>query len=108
MSSYCNRVLRTGGAKLSEEEIEEQLGKVIQLFSYLTDKDLFAEFYRNQLAKRLLSQRSASNDAELSMIMKLKLTMGSQFTSKMQVCVLLFFMCCFLRSSSSNSIVRSI
>ncbi len=87
MSSYCNKLLRTGGAKLSEEEIEEQLVKVIQVFSYLTDKDLFAEFYRNQLAKRLLNQRSASNDAELSMIMKLKVKCGSQFTSKMQVCL---------------------
>ncbi len=87
MSSYCNKVLRTGGAKLSEEEIDEQLEKVIQLFSHLIDKDLFAEFYRNQLAKRLLGQRSASNDAELSMIMKLKLKCGSQFTSKLQACV---------------------
>lgn len=43
------------------------------MFSYLTDKDLFAEIYRNQLAKRLLNQRSASDDMEKLMIGKLKL-----------------------------------
>ena len=49
-------------------QVEEYLGKVVQLFSYLTDKDLFAEIYRNQLAKRLLNQRSASDDMERLMI----------------------------------------
>lgn len=34
--------------------------QVVNLFTYLTDKDLFAEIYRNQLAKRLLNQRCAS------------------------------------------------
>lgn len=48
--------------------MEEYLAKVVQLFSYLTDKDLFAEIYRNQLAKRLLNQRSASDDMERLMI----------------------------------------
>ena len=33
---------------------------MVNLFTYLTDKDLFAEIYRNQLAKRLLNQRCAS------------------------------------------------
>lgn len=49
-------------------QVEEYLAKVVQLFSYLTDKDLFAEIYRNQLAKRLLNQRSASDDMERLMI----------------------------------------
>ena len=31
--------------------------QVVNLFTYLTDKDLFAEIYRNQLAKRLLNAR---------------------------------------------------
>jgi cullin 1 len=84
MSSFCDRLLKTGGEKLSDGEVEEYLNKVVQLFSYLTDKDLFAEIYRNQLAKRLLNQRSASDDAERLMIGKLKLKCGSQFTGKME------------------------
>lgn len=49
-------------------KVEEYLAKVVQLFSYLTDKDLFAEIYRNQLARRLLNSRSASDDMERLMI----------------------------------------
>jgi cullin 1 len=84
MSSFCDRLLRTGGEKLSDEEVEASLEKVVQLFSYLVDKDLFAEIYRNQLAKRLLNQRSASDEHEKLVITKLKQRCGSQFTSKME------------------------
>jgi len=84
MSTFCDRILKSGGEKLSEAEVEESLDKIVQLFSFLTDKDLFAEIYRNQLAKRLLNQRSASDDAEKAMIAKLKVQSGTQFTSKME------------------------
>ncbi|KAJ8602809.1 hypothetical protein CTAYLR_002580 [Chrysophaeum taylorii] len=84
MSSFCDRILKSGGEKLSDEDVETYLEKTVQLFSYLTDKDLFAEIYRNQLAKRLLNQRSASDDAERMFIGKLKLRCGSQFTGKME------------------------
>jgi len=84
MSTYCDRILKSGGEKLKDNEVEDSLEKVVQLFSYLTEKDLFAEIYRNQLAKRLLNQRSASNDAEKVMISKLKMQCGTHFTSKME------------------------
>ena len=41
-------------------------------------QDIFAEFYKKQLAKRLLLARSSSDDAERSMIGKLKLRCGAQ------------------------------
>lgn len=50
----------------------------------MSDKDLFAEIYRNQLSKRLLYDTSASEDAEKSMISKLKMKCGAQFTSKLE------------------------
>mmetsp|Transcript_14270 Transcript_14270/g.20375 ORF Transcript_14270/g.20375 Transcript_14270/m.20375 type:complete len:503 (+) Transcript_14270:756-2264(+) len=84
MSTFADRVLRSGGEKLNETEVEDNLDHIVQLFSYLTDKDLFAEIYRNQLAKRLLNQRSASDDAEKAMIAKLKMQCGTHFTSKME------------------------
>jgi len=83
MSTYCDRILKSG-EKLRESEVEDSLEKVVQLFSYLTEKDLFADIYRNQLAKRLLNGRSASNDAEKVMISKLKMQCGTHFTSKME------------------------
>ncbi len=84
LSSYCDHLLKSGGEKLSYSEIEEHLGKVIQLFTYLIEKDLFAEIYRNQQAKRLLNQRSASHEMEKVMVTKLKMQCGTEFTSKME------------------------
>lgn len=84
MSTYCDRILKSGGERLSEAEVEESLDRIVQLFAYLTDKDLFAEIYRNQLAKRLLNQRSTSEENEKMMIAKLKVQCGTQFTSKME------------------------
>jgi cullin 1 len=45
---------------------------------------LFSDFYRKQLAKRLLLGRSASDEAERSLIGKLKLKCGAQYTSKFE------------------------
>ena len=86
LNTFCDNILKTNSyEKITEEpEIESYLEKIVQLFTYVTDKDLFSEIYRNLLAKRLLSQRSSSNDMEKLLISKLKLRCGSQFTSKME------------------------
>lgn len=47
-------------------------------------KDVFEAFYKKDLAKRLLLGKSASIDAEKSMIGKLKAECGSQFTNKLE------------------------
>ena len=65
---------------MTDDQIEKNLDDVVQLFSYLTDKDFFVEIYRNQLARRLLNKRSKSDDAEKSMIQKLKLRCGKANT----------------------------
>ncbi len=78
-ANHQHRLLKTGFTekRLDAESEEEYLEKMVQLFSrHLTDKDLFAEIYRN-----LLSQRSASDDMERFMIGKLKLRCGAQFTT---------------------------
>jgi cullin 1 len=85
LSSYCDKVLRTGGQKqLSDQEVEATLEKTTQLFSYLEDKDMFAEIYRNQLAKRLLNNLSASDEHEKLMVTKLKQRCGSMFTVQLE------------------------
>merc|ERR1719281_1873817 len=84
MSSFCDRILKKSGERLSDDAVEVLLTKMVELFSFLSDKDLFAEVYRNQLSKRLLYETSASEDAEKSMIAKLKMKCGAQFTSKLE------------------------
>lgn len=74
---------RQGGSdKLSEEEIEQQLDKVVKLLAYISDKDMFSEFYRKKLARRLLNDFSASDELERSILSRLKQQCGAQFTSK--------------------------
>ena len=84
LATYADDVLRKGGLSLEGAQLDKTLDSIVRLFSYLIDKDLFNEFYRKQLATRLLTQRSASSDAEKSMIGKMKLIMGAQFTSKLE------------------------
>merc|ERR1719197_1425328 len=84
LSNFCDNLLKKSGERLSEEALEDKLEKVVKLFGYLSDRDIFAEFYKKQLAKRLLLARSSSDDAERSMIGKLKLRCGAQFTSKLE------------------------
>jgi len=83
LATYCDRVLR-GVEKLVEDEMEEALQSVVQLFAFVIDKDKFGEIYRNQLARRLLNQTMTSRSAEQSMIGKLKMRCGPQYTSKME------------------------
>ncbi|WCJ26041.1 cullin 1 [Euphorbia peplus] len=57
-------------------------------FSFtLIHSRLISEFYRKKLARRLLFDRSASDEHERSILTKLKQQCGGQFTSKMEVMV---------------------
>ncbi|CAI8590065.1 unnamed protein product [Vicia faba] len=85
LATFCDNILKKGGSeKLSDEAIEDTLEKVVKLLAYISDKDLFAEFYRKKLARRLLFDKSANDDHERSILTKLKQQCGGQFTSKME------------------------
>lgn len=85
LATFCDNILKKGGSeRLSDEAIEETLEKVVKLLAYISDKDLFAEFYRKKLARRLLFDKSANDDHERSILTKLKQQCGGQFTSKME------------------------
>jgi len=84
-ANFCDNLLKKGGSeKLSDEAIEETLEKVVKLLAYISDKDLFAEFYRKKLARRLLFDKSASDEHEQTILSRLKQQCGAQFTSKME------------------------
>ncbi|KAG2597627.1 cullin-1-like [Panicum virgatum] len=84
-ASYCDNILRKGGIeKLSDEAIEENLDKVVKLLTYISDKDLFIEFHRKKLGRRLLFDKSGNDEQERSLLSKLKQHFGGQFTSKME------------------------
>eukprot|EP00854_Cymbomonas_tetramitiformis_P000968 gene968-1486_t len=84
IAKFIDAKLRMGNKGASEEELESLLDKVLILFRYIQGKDVFEAFYKKDLAKRLLLNKSASIDAEKSMIGKLKSECGSQFTNKLE------------------------
>lgn len=58
--------------QMTEQEIESVLDKTMVLFRFLQEKDVFERYYKNHLAKRLLLNKSVSDDSEKNMISKLK------------------------------------
>ena len=64
------------------------------VFKYIEDKDVFQKFYSKMLAKRLVQHMSASDDAEASMISKLKQACGFEYTSKLQRMFQVYFVVC--------------
>ncbi|KAG5029330.1 hypothetical protein JHK87_012844 [Glycine soja] len=84
IAKFLDEKLRAGNKGTSEEELEATLDKVLVLFRFIQGKDVFEAFYKKDLAKRLLLGKSASIDAEKSMISKLKTECGSQFTNKLE------------------------
>lgn len=76
--------LRAGNKEATEEELEQILDKIMVLFRFIHGKDVFEAFYKKDLAKRLLVGKSASVDAEKSMLSKLKQECGGGFTSKLE------------------------
>jgi len=82
ISLFIDDKLRKGLKGMSDTEVETVLDKVMALFRYLQEKDVFEKYYKQHLAKRLLSGRTVSDDAERSMLVKLKTECGYQYTSK--------------------------
>lgn len=60
--------MRRGQRKSSEREYTARLKAILSLYRYSEDKDVFRTFYHRALSKRLLLERSASDDEEKRMI----------------------------------------
>ncbi|KAJ3281904.1 hypothetical protein HK104_011212 [Borealophlyctis nickersoniae] len=84
LGKYCDQLLRKSNKGAEESEVEETLVQVMTVFKYVEDKDVFQKFYSTLLAKRLMNGASASDDAEASMITKLKEACGVEYTAKLQ------------------------
>lgn len=81
---YVDELLKTGLKGMTDADIEASFEKVIAIFRYIHDKDVFESYYKQSLAKRLLSGRFVSDDAERSMVARLKAECGYQFTNKLE------------------------
>ncbi|KAL6702853.1 hypothetical protein ACN47E_000880 [Coniothyrium glycines] len=67
-----------------DTEVNNQLDQVLDLFRFVHGKAVFEAFYKKDLARRLLMGRSASADAERSMLSRLKIECGAGFTANLE------------------------
>jgi cullin 3 len=84
LAVYVDELLRVGLRGADERTVARELDRVIVIFRYLADKDVFEAYYKNHLAKRLLGNKSGSEEAERAMVSLLKAECGYQFTSKLE------------------------
>ena len=67
-----------------DAEINHHLSNALDLFRFVHGKAVFEAFYKKDLARRLLMGRSASLDAERSMLTRLKNECGPSFTHNLE------------------------
>ncbi|KAK0491562.1 Cullin [Armillaria novae-zelandiae] len=84
IAKHADMLLRKNNKMAEEGDLESALNRVMVLFKYLEDKDVFQTFYTTKLSKRLIHGVSASDESEASMISKLKEACGFEYTNKLQ------------------------
>lgn len=83
LACFVDSLLRNG-AKADDAEVELQLEKSVVLFRHLQDKDVYENYHKNALSRRLLSGKSSSLELEKLVISKLKAECGMHYTGKME------------------------
>lgn len=81
--------------QLTEQEVESILDKAMVLFRFMQEKDVFERYYKQHLARRLLTNKSVSDDSEKNMISKLKVSasdMYAEYLERLQVKFVIHFM----------------
>ncbi|GAA6059887.1 hypothetical protein JCM10212_005270 [Sporobolomyces blumeae] len=84
LAKYTDSLLKKNNKQTEDADMEQALTDTMTIFKYIEDKDVFQKFYSKMLAMRLIRETSASDDAESSMIGKLKDACGFEYTSKLQ------------------------
>ncbi|CAO2654322.1 Nn.00g110550.m01.CDS01 [Neocucurbitaria sp. VM-36] len=84
ISLFIDENMKKGIKGKTEMEIDAVLDKAIVLLRYVQDKDLFERYYKKHLCRRLLMNKSISNEVEKQMISKMKIELGNNFTLKLE------------------------
>ncbi|KAF2743870.1 Cullin-domain-containing protein [Sporormia fimetaria CBS 119925] len=84
ISLFIDENMKKGIKGKTEAEIDTVLDKAIILLRYVQDKDLFERYYKKHLCRRLLMNKSISNEVEKQMISKMKIELGNNFTTKLE------------------------
>ncbi|KIK65002.1 hypothetical protein GYMLUDRAFT_39413 [Collybiopsis luxurians FD-317 M1] len=81
---HADMLLRKNNKMAEEEDLQGALNRMMVLIKYLEDKDAFQTLYTTKLSKRLIDGVSASDESEVSMILKLMRACGFEYTVEIQ------------------------
>jgi cullin 3 len=84
ISLFIDDNMKKGIKDKTEAQVDEVLDKAITLLRYVQDKDMFELYYKKHLSKRLLMNKSISIDVEKQMILRMKIELGNNFTTKLE------------------------
>ena len=96
LAKYSDSILKKSNKTSAELDVEKILSEIVSpnpsvffrksrhsiagiqivVFKFITDKDMFLEFYSKLFGNRLVKESSASEDQEQNMILKLKVYIG--------------------------------
>lgn len=85
IAKHVDSLMRRGQKAASDQEFFAQLKRVLTLYRYSHDKDVFRAFYTRALAKRLLLGRSASDDFEKQVLAELSKSYDAAFSDMTQM-----------------------
>ena len=84
LATYCDAVMKRELKDIIDPDAElERLDALLQIFTYVKEKDIFQEYYKSKLAKRLL-QTTPNEELEKNFLVRLQREMGKSFTHKME------------------------
>ncbi|CAF3611190.1 unnamed protein product [Rotaria sordida] len=84
LAEYTDFLLRQRNKIVEDTDFQENINKIMIIYNYLEDKDIFEKIYNKLLAKRLVNQWHTSNDNEELVIKKLQVVHHSEHILKMQ------------------------
>jgi hypothetical protein len=84
LATYLDAVMKRELKDVVDPDAElERLDDLLQVFTYITEKDVFQEFYKARLAKRLL-QTTPNEELEKAFLERLQREMAKSYTHKME------------------------
>ncbi|KAK0487992.1 Cullin-domain-containing protein [Armillaria luteobubalina] len=81
---HLDLLLRKNSKIVKEQDLEGALDRVIVIFNYLEDKDIFQRFYAARLSKRLIYGASVSDESEAGIVSKLEEACGPEYTRNLR------------------------
>lgn len=83
LALYCDFMMKVGLKGKNENQIEDELASILNLFKCLSSKIVFQVEYSKKLSERLIQNKTVSIVAEKSLMSKIRADQGVTYTNKM-------------------------